>query len=77
MIKPATILLLALTGLALLGRLDRDGLLARADVAARALGYEVRVEVKLLRARPVPVNVCPPQHPPVPIAATAGRSSCE
>jgi hypothetical protein len=53
MIKPAMILI-ALIGLALLARLDGDGLLARSDVAARALGYEVRVEVKLQRARGVP-----------------------
>jgi hypothetical protein len=50
MIKPATILLV-LAGLALLGRLDRDGLLAHSGVAARAVGYEVRVEVKLQRTR--------------------------
>ena len=53
MIKPATILI-ALIGLALLARLDRYGLLARSDVAARALGFEVRVEVKLQRTRGAP-----------------------
>jgi len=53
MFKPAAILI-ALIGLALLARLDRDGLLARSDVAARALGFEVRVEVKLQRTRGAP-----------------------
>jgi len=48
MIKPATILMV-LIGLAVLGWLDRDGLLAHSDVAARALGFEVRVEVSLRR----------------------------
>ena len=53
MFKPAAILI-ALIGLALLARLDRDGLLARSDVAARALGFEVRAEVKLQRTRGAP-----------------------
>ena len=53
MFKPAAILI-ALIGLALLARLDRDGLLARSDVAARALGLEVRVDVKLQRTRGAP-----------------------
>jgi hypothetical protein len=53
MIKPATILMVLL-GLVVLGWLDRDGILARSDVAARALGYEVRVEVKLQRTGVAP-----------------------
>ena len=53
MFKPAAILI-TLIGLALLARLDSDGLLARSAVAARALGFEVRVDVKLQRTRGAP-----------------------
>jgi hypothetical protein len=51
MIRPAA-LLLALIALALLGRLDRDGILARADVVAHAVGVEFRIEMTVQRARP-------------------------
>lgn len=74
MFRPV-MLLLALVGLALLGRLDRDGLLARADVAARALGYEVRVEVKLQRTR-APLADCTGDRIAEPDTVD-GRRSCE
>lgn len=51
MIRPA-LLLVALAALALLGRLDRDGILARSDVVARAVGIELRVEVTVQRPHP-------------------------
>jgi hypothetical protein len=74
MSRPVT-LLLALLGLALLGRLDRDGVLARADVAARALGYEVRVAVKLQRTR-APIADCTDDRM-AERDAVDGRRSCE
>jgi hypothetical protein len=74
MIRPV-IILLALIALGLLGRLDRDGLLARAGVGARALGYEVRVEVKLQRAPAVP-PACEPADARA-AAAAVGRPACE
>ena len=49
MIRPA-LLLLALAALALLGRLDRDGILAHSDAVAHALGVELRIEVTVRRA---------------------------
>jgi hypothetical protein len=58
MLKTAALLLILL-GLALLGRMDRDGRIVMADLGARALGYLARVEVTVERAgRP---------HPAVPV----------
>jgi hypothetical protein len=45
----AAAVLLALAGIVLLGRLGRDGHLARTDAVARILGYGVRVEVTIER----------------------------
>jgi hypothetical protein len=76
MIKPATILMVLL-GLALLGWLDRDGILARSDVAARALGYEVRVEVKLQRTGAAPALACAPVGRAAVADTTAWGRPCE
>jgi hypothetical protein len=51
--RPA-LLLLALVALAVLGRLDRDGILAHTDAVARAVGVELRVEVTVRRTHPKP-----------------------
>jgi hypothetical protein len=75
MIRPAVILLLLL-GLALLARLDRDGLLARSDLAAQALGLEVRIEVKLQRAGALP-KACWPDGAAPHAGVVARETSCE
>jgi hypothetical protein len=49
MIKTAA-LLMVLTGLALVGLVDGDGRIAAGDLAARLLGYVVRVELSVERA---------------------------
>jgi hypothetical protein len=69
-------LLLALLGLALLGRLDRDGMLGRASTAARVLGLEVRIEVKLQRVHTEPTTTCVPTDAAHTVT-TAGRPPCE
>lgn len=77
MIRSAAFLL-ALLGLALLGRLDRDGMLARANAAARVLGLEVRVEVRLERVRAEPAAAaCVPPDATTPAVITEGRAPCE
>ncbi|MDH4350341.1 MAG: hypothetical protein OEY20_15425 [Gemmatimonadota bacterium] len=50
----SVVLLLALIALALIGRLDRDGILAHTDAVARAVGIELRIEVTVQRANPTP-----------------------
>jgi hypothetical protein len=50
MIKTAA-LLIVLAGLALVGLVDGDGRIAAGDLAARLLGYVVRVELTVERAR--------------------------
>ena len=77
MIKPATILL-ALIALALLGRLDRDGLLARGNLlAARVLGYELRLEVSLLRTSADAAIACPPVGPSARRPVGSSERPCE
>jgi hypothetical protein len=68
---------MVLLGLALLGWLDRDGILARSDVAARALGYEVRVEVKLQRTGAAPPLACAPVGRAAVADTTAWGRPCE
>ena len=70
-------LLLALLGLALLGRLDRDGMLGRANTAARVLGLEVRIDVKLQRVRTEPMTACVPTAAADTAVTAEGRPPCE
>lgn len=75
MTRPATIILLLLV-LALLARFDRDGLLASTGVGARVLGVEVRVEVRLQRTRPTPLD-CWSATETAAAAPTGRRAPCE
>lgn len=71
------IMLLTLLGLALLGLLDGDGVLARARTAARVLGLEVRVEVRLERVRPPSAAACVLAETATPAAIHEVRAPCE
>lgn len=71
------ITLLALLGLSLLGLLDGDGILARASTAARVLGLEVRVEVRLERVRPASAAACVPGEAATPAAMAEVSAPCE
>ena len=79
MIKPAAVLLL-LTALAVLGFLDRDGILARADVAARAVGVELRIDLTVQRVPVAPVApvlpIAPSRAPTCPHVPAESRP-CE
>jgi len=74
----SAVILLLLAALAIVGLLDRDGVLARTNVAARALGIELRVDVtvhKVARAPAVPaVPAVPAAPPPCP---PTGTRPCE
>jgi len=76
MIKPTAVLLLLLT-LALLARLDRDGILAHSGVAARGLGLELRLEVKLQRASPSPIRAGAPGIPCDTTVTAPGVTPCD
>jgi hypothetical protein len=54
LVGKATVVLLAIAALALLGLGDWPGRLVHGDAAARFLGYEVHVSVMLERAHRVP-----------------------
>lgn len=69
MLKPVAAVFVLL-GVAALGRLDRDGLIARAAVAPQALGYEIRVEVTVVRVEPAADSAAAPRVP-------AGGAVCE
>ena len=56
MIKTAA-LLMVLAGLALVGLVDNDGRIAAGGLAARVLGYVVRVELTVERATPADPSI--------------------
>lgn len=68
------LLLLALFTVALIARLDRDGILAHTDFVTRALGVELRIDVMVRRSEG-PSTSAASAAPAAPVASAAFADS--